>query len=272
MCFSNARTLLLDGDGVLWHDDQKLPGFDRLFAAIKQSDIQWALLTNNNTCSVREYVNKLCRFGVEADASCIFSSPTIAAAYLIRKHGRGARVFVVGMPGLIETIRAAGFDVYHGEKLLNHPVDAVVAGEDLAINYDKIKAAMRLILEGAEFIATNTDGSHPSADGINPGTGLVIGALQATTEIQPTVVGKPEREMFQTALDSLGAAPETTWMVGDRLNTDILGAQRVGIQTIAVLTGVTTMEDIQYGEIKPDIVYPGLDEIAAALEEKLLPG
>jgi 4-nitrophenyl phosphatase len=266
---SNIRTLLLDGDGVLWHDDQKLPGFDHLFHVLEKYAVQWALITNNNTRSVRDYVNKLSRFGVKVDASRIFSSSTIAAAYLARKHGHGASVFVVGMPGLIETMQEAGFDVYHGEKLLDHPVSAVVAGMDRAINHDKIKAAMRLIMEGAEFIATNTDGSFPTPDGINPGTGMVIGAIQATTEVQPTVVGKPELEIFQTALDSLGAEPETTWMVGDRLNTDILGVQRAGIQTIAVLTGVATLEDIQDGELQPDIVFSGIDELTAALEKRL---
>ena len=268
MSLINIKTLLLDGDGVLWHVDKKLPGFDRLFAILEQNGIQWALVTNNNTYTVRNYTDKLGRFGVKTDASHIFSSSTATAAYVKGKYGYAARIFVVGMPALIETMVEAGFDVYHGEELLDHPVCAVVAGMDRALNHGKVKAAMRLILGGAEFIATNTDANFNSPEGINPGTGMVIGALQATTEVQPTVVGKPQPEIFLTALDALGAQPETTWMVGDRLNTDILGAQRAGIGTIAVLTGVTTLQEIQDGEMKPDLIYPGIDDLAAALEDK----
>lgn len=271
MSFTNIRTLLLDGDGVLWHVDQKLPGFDRLFTVLEQNGIKWALITNNNTYTVKNYIDKLSRFGVKADANCIFSSSTTTAAYVKRKYGQGARVFVVGLPALIETMVAAGFDVYHGEKLLDQPVSAVVAGMDRALNHEKVKAAMRLILAGAEFIATNTDANFPTPEGFNPGTGMVIGALQGVTEVQPTIVGKPQREIFLTALEALGAQAGTTWMVGDRLNTDILGAQRAGIGTIAVLTGVTSPQEIQDGEIKPDLVYASIDDIAAELEKIFTP-
>ncbi len=266
MEIKNIKTLLLDGDGVLWQSDQKLPGFNRLFETLDRKGIRWALITNNNTRSVQEYVDKLFGFGIKADRDAIFSSATITADYMKEKYGAGAKVFVVGMPALIETMHEAGFEVYYGEKLLDHPVSAVVAGMDRAITHDKIKAAMRLIMAGADFIATNTDGSFPTPEGINPGTGMVIGALQATTEVDPIIIGKPAPQIFLTAMEVLKADPETTWMVGDRLNTDILGAKRAGLKTIAVLTGVSSLEELQNTEDKPDMILPGLKEIAEALE------
>ena len=123
-----------------------------------------------------------------------------------------------------------------------HEVVAVAAGMDRALTHDKVKVAMRLIHGGAEFVATNTDGSFPTPDGLNPGTGMVIGALQATSGVAPTIMGKPERAIYDVSMRAMKADPLTTAMLGDRLNTDILGAQRVGIGTIGVLSGVMTRE------------------------------
>jgi 4-nitrophenyl phosphatase len=142
-----------------------------------------------------------------------------------------------------------------------------VAGMDRAINHEKIKIAMRLILEGADFVATNTDGSYPTPEGINPGTGMVIGALQFTSGVKPYIAGKPYPAIFQTALKTLGVSLEKALMVGDRLETDILGANQLGIQTAAVLTGVTSRKEIAYKDIKPDLVFEDISALHQALKE-----
>jgi 4-nitrophenyl phosphatase len=147
----------------------------------------------------------------------------------------------------------------------DHPVTAVVAGMDLHFNYARALVATRLILGGAEFVATNTDGTYPTPDGLSPGTGWVIGALQGATGVAPTVIGKPQRAIFEAALEALQADKVTTAMIGDRLDTDILGARQAGIAAIGVLTGVTSAEQMAGSAVKPDVVYEGIAALAEAL-------
>jgi len=171
------------------------------------------------------------------------------------------------MSGLIEALKEAGFDLTHGEQVPEHDVVAVAAGMDRDLTYEKVKIAIRLIFNGAEFVATNTDGTYPTPDGLSPGTGMIIGALQASSGVMPTVIGKPERAIFEAAMKALDADVATTAMIGDRLETDILGAQRVGIATIGVLSGVSTKEQLVGNEIQPDVVYESIAEVAQALDE-----
>ena len=269
MNLDRLETLLIDGDGVLWRGDQAMPGLDRFFDIVRLRGMRWALLTNNNTRTISEYLAKLAGFGIEASAGQIFSSSTATAAYLKKRYGLGAPVHAVGMKGVIETLQDAGFLVSYGEEMPDHAVVAVAAGMDRALTFNKVKVATRLILGGAEFVATNTDGTYPAADGISPGTGMVIGALQGTTGVTPTVIGKPEQAIYVAALEAKNADKATTAMIGDRMETDILGAQRLGIPTIGVLTGVTTREQMAESDIQPDVVYEGIAELAEVLEKSI---
>jgi len=265
MDLSRIENLLIDGDGVLWRGEKAMPGLDHFFDVIHARGIRWALLTNNNTRTVGEYLVKLTGFGIEADSGQVFSSSTATADYLKKKYGPGAAVYAVGMSGVIETLQDAGFRVSTGEEMPDHEVAAVAVGMDRKLTYEKATVAMRLILGGAEFVATNTDGTYPTPDGLSPGTGLVIGALKGSTGIEPTVIGKPEAAIFESALDALSAGKENTAMLGDRLGTDILGAQRLGIPTIGVLSGVTTPEQMAASSIQPDLVFESIAELAEAL-------
>ncbi len=266
MNLTTLETILIDGDGVLWRSNEAIPGLGRFFDVLEQRGINWALLTNNNTRTANDYVQKLRGFGIDADESIVFTSSTTTADYLKHRYGPGASIHTVGMKGLIETLEGAGFTVSYGEEIPSTDVVAVVAGMDRAITHNKIKTAMRLILGGAEFVATNTDASFPTPDGLNPGTGMIIGALQTVTGIEPVVIGKPERAIYKAAMKRLDADPATTAMLGDRLETDILGAQRIGIATIAVLTGVITREQLATSDIQPDLVYESIAELADALK------
>ena len=263
------ETFLIDGDGVLWRGDKPMPGLDHFFQVVKARGIQWALLTNNNTRTVNEYLVKLEGFGINADVDQVFTSSTVTADYLKKRFGPGASVHAVGMSGVVETLQDAGFNVTTGEEMPVHEVVAVAAGMDRNFTFEKAKVATRLILEGAEFVATNTDGTYPTADGLSPGTGMVIGALKGTTGLEPVVIGKPEGAIFEAALDALSAQTATTAMIGDRLETDILGAQRLGIATIGVLSGVTTREQLAESSIQPDFLYESIAELAGDLEECL---
>ena len=271
MDLDRLETLLIDGDGVLWRDDRPIPGLGRFFDILRLRGIRWALLTNNNTRVVHEYLNKLAGFGIQADVGQIFTSSTATAAYLMKRYGPGAPVHAVGMRGVIETLQDAGFLVSFGEEMPDHDVVAVAAGMDRNLTYDKAKVATRLILGGAEFVATNTDGTYPTPEGLSPGTGMTIGALRGTTGVTPTVIGKPEQAIFTAALEAMTADKATTAMIGDRLETDILGAQRLGIPTIGVLTGVTTREEMAESDIQPDVVYESIAELAEVLEQRISP-
>jgi 4-nitrophenyl phosphatase len=267
MLLPRYKTILLDGDGVLWKANDPLPGLNAFFDFLHDQGIGWALLTNNNSRTAQAYVEKLARFGIAAGISSIFTSCTVTAEYLLDRFGPAARLHVVGMDGLITTLTEAGFKFTVGEQVPKGPVDAVVAGMDLQINHEKIKIAMRLILGGAAFIATNTDGSYPTPEGVNPGTGMVIGALQATSGVMPYVAGKPHPAIFQSALKRLGSDPGEALMVGDRLETDILGANLMGIPSAAVLTGVTSREEISRKDIKPGYIFEDIAAVHQALQE-----
>ena len=267
MDLKRYKALLLDGDGVLWKSNQPLPGINELFDFLSEHEIHWALLTNNNSHTATSYIDKLRGFGIPAGERSVFTSSTVTADYLLEKYGLGARLHVVGSKALIETMDSAGFDVTHGEEQPKNQVVAVVAGMDREINHEKIKIAMRLIIDGADFVATNTDGSYPTPEGINPGTGMVIGALQFASGVEPYIAGKPYPAIFNTALKALGVNPEESLMVGDRLNTDIQGANQLGIDSAAVLTGVSSLEDLQQDSITPDFIFDDIIALRIALEE-----
>jgi 4-nitrophenyl phosphatase len=268
MEIGDIKNFLIDGDGVLWRDDRAIPGLEYFFDVLNSRTIEWALLTNNNTRTIDEYLDKLTGFGIEANAGQIFTSSTATADYLQRKYGSGAPVHAVGMSGVLETLKDAGFLVSTGEEMPDHDVVAVAAGMDRELTYNKAKVATRLILGGAEFVATNTDGTYPTPDGLSPGTGMVIGALKGTTGVEPIVIGKPEGAIFESALAALSADKETTAMIGDRLGTDILGAQRLGIPTIGVLTGVTTSEQMSASAVQPDLIVESIAVLAKMLDAK----
>jgi len=259
--------ILLDGDGVLWKSNDPIPGINSLFDFLTEKGIKWALLTNNNTRTAQNYIDKLKGFGIPAGLGSVFTSSTVTADYLLGKYGPGTNLHVVGMEGLIDTLLEAGFQITVGEEQPKDGVAAVVAGMDLELNHEKVKIAMRLILDGADFVATNTDPSYPTPEGINPATGMVIGALQSTSGVKPYIAGKPYPAIFQTALKALNATVEETLMVGDRLETDILGANQIGMHTAAVLTGVTTREEIQRKDIKPTFIFQDILALQKALSE-----
>jgi 4-nitrophenyl phosphatase len=260
-------TILLDGDGVLWKSNQPQPGLKEFFDFIDDQEIKWALLTNNNTRSVADYVEKLTNFGVTANSNKVFTSSTAAADYLLDRFGKGAHLYVVGMTGLTVTLEDAGFKLTLGDQKPEDPVAAVVAGMDININHQKIKTAMKLILGGAAFIATNRDGSYPTPEGPSPGTGMVIAAIEAASGVKPYVAGKPYPAIFNSALKQLNSNPDQVLMVGDRLNTDIQGAEALGIDTAAVLSGITSLEEIKQSPLKPDFIFQDLADLHQNLLE-----
>jgi 4-nitrophenyl phosphatase len=267
MNLQTIRTLLIDGDGVLWRANDPMPGLVHFFDVLAARGITWGLLTNNASLSVANYVEKLDGFGVMASPTQIFTSAVVAADTLREMCPPGAPVYVIGESGLKEAILAAGFMVYGGEEQPDEAA-AVVAGIDRSLTYDKLKVATRLIRgQGVPFIGTNPDKTFPTPHGLVPGAGSILAALAAASDREPLIVGKPAATMFRVAMQRLGGTPETTAMLGDRIETDIEGAQQMGLRTILVLSGVTTREETERSPVRPDSILDDVAALAAELEK-----
>lgn len=266
----HIRHLFLDMDGVLWRGDTPIPGLPDFFATLRRLDIQVMLLTNNATKTAAQYVGRLAGYGVQLAADHILGSAESTAAYLARNYPQGTRAYVIGEAGLRQALQAQGFmlaarpDAEHG--LARDEVDLVVVGFDRRVCYGDLAQAMLYLNRGAVFVGTNPDVSFPSEAGPLPGAGALIALLEAASSRRALIVGKPGAIMFEEALRRLGAKPDNTAMVGDRLETDILGAQRAGLTTILVLSGVTSQAGLDSAEIRPDYVFADIHALAAALQ------
>lgn len=257
--FTEIHSVVMDMDGVLWLGDTPLPGFAAFFEHLRAKNLPFALATNNSSKAPTDYIAKLERLGVTGiDESQILTSGTTAISFLKTNYPAGSLMHVLGGDGLRNLITNAGFT------LTDHEAQAVVVGLDPHLTYEKLRRAALLIRAGANFIATNTDATIPSPDGLAPGAGSIVAALKTATDCTPTEMGKPHAPMFQAALRLLNTPAENTLMIGDRLNTDIAGAQNVGLRTALVLTGVATQADLATSPIQPDAVYADLPTLIAA--------
>lgn len=252
----DAEAFIFDMDGVLYRGKQALPGVNEMIDALEARGRKYLFATNNSMATPAEYVTRMAGYGVTVDESHIQTSATATRDFLKREFPHGAKLFVVGMPALRETLQAGtAFEI------TDDPADgvaAVVTGLDQRFTYETLTKAMIAIRNGARFIATNTDATLPVEDGVMPGAGSIIAAIATASGRQPTVVGKPESLMMTTGVAQLGVHASMTIMIGDRLDTDILAAQRAGLTTALVLTGVTTREDLSGSEIVPDYVFTDL--------------
>lgn len=265
MKFKQIDAAVFDMDGVLWRGEQPLDGLLELFDWLEESQTPYMLATNNSSKTPADYVAKLARMGVEnVPEERIITAAIATADYLKAEYRAGTPVYVLGGKGIRIALEDAGFDINSAP---DEDVELVVAGIDFDLTYEKLKQATMAIRNGARFIGTNGDKTFPMPDGLAPGAGSLLAALSAATDTEPTIIGKPNAPMFETALQRLGIdKPETVVMVGDRLNTDIEGAQAVGMKTILLLTGVTTPEMMleAQAEIWADLALENLSELLRA--------
>ncbi|HWQ05539.1 MAG TPA: HAD-IIA family hydrolase [Longilinea sp.] len=251
------RAMILDMDGVLWKDRESIGHLPSIFARLEEKNIQVILATNNATRTPEQYAEKLAGFGVELDPWRVINSAAATAFRLKKDFPQGGPVFVIGEVGLVKALSSQGFTIVGADA---DPI-AVVAGLDRQITYDKLKMGTRLIRSGLPFYGTNPDRTFPTPDGLIPGAGSILAALEAATDVRPIIAGKPSPDMYFMALDLLKLPAQETVAVGDRLDTDILGGQRAGCRTGLVLSGVTTRDDLQIWEPKPDFVANDLAEL-----------
>ncbi|MCL4560225.1 MAG: HAD-IIA family hydrolase [Chloroflexi bacterium] len=242
------RGMILDMDGVLWRGNEAIGDLPAFFEHLAQAGIKVVLATNNATRDAEQYLERLAGFGLHLAPWQIVNSAEAAAFYLLQKFPKGSPVYIVGEDGLVNTLNAHGFSQAADGAL------AVVAGMDRGINYEKLRQASGLIRGGALFLGTNPDTTFPTPNGLIPGAGAILAAIQAASGIEPVIAGKPERAMFDLALKRLGTSPQETLVVGDRLETDIAGGQKVGCRTALVLSGVTSLEEAEKWQPAPDVI------------------
>lgn len=256
--FNSIRAVLLDMDGVLWRGPETLPGVPEFFAFLQQHQIQFGLATNNSTKTVASYVERLNQIGVPARPENVITSSVATADYISQRYAVDTPVYIIGQDGIRQALAEKGYR--------EDPQQArvVVVGMDFAVTYDKFKTATLLIRAGADFIGTNGDRSFPTPEGLIPGNGSLLALLETATDVAPVVIGKPEAAMYQVALQRFGTAPSETLMIGDRIETDILGAHRVGLLSALVLTGTTTAEEAANYPVQAGGIFAGLDTLLAA--------
>ncbi len=260
----HIRALIIDLDGVLWRGEEPLGPLAEWFRRLEALGLRWVFATNNATRTVEAYLAKFRRMGLPGVTPDQVVNSILAAVYALRQRWpEGAPVYIIGEEGLFEGLAQAGF--HHTEDL--ERIHAVVVGLDRQLTYAKLALATLALRRGAWFVGTNPDRSFPTPQGLQPGAGAILAALEAASDVRPTIVGKPEPFLFRLALERLGTPPEATLVVGDRLETDILGGQRVGCPTALVLSGVTSREQALTGPVQPDLVVRDFGHLLDVLEQ-----
>jgi NagD protein len=241
---SKITTWLTDMDGVLVHEGQALSGAAELIKQWQDTNTPFLVLTNNSIYTPRDLSARLRAGGLDVPEDRIWTSALATAAFLKSQNPNGT-AFVLGETGLTQALHDVGYI-----QTDTNP-DYVVLGETRNFNFESLTKAVRLINAGARFIATNPDATGPSADGVLPATGSVAALITKATGKDPYIVGKPNPMMFRSAMRKIGAHSETTGMIGDRMDTDVVAGIEAGLHTVLVLTGIADDAEIQKYPFRP---------------------
>ena len=251
---------LLDMDGVIYLNQQPIPEAIAFVGRLREMRKGILFLTNNSKYTRSEYREKLAGMGIEAGEEEFMTASVATAAFLAENHDlEGRTAYVIGGRGLVEALSGTRLRLLTGED--GRSADFVIVGWDTELTYDKLRIASLALHAGATFIATNYDATFPAPDGLWPGAGSIVAALETAAGREALVVGKPSVYIMQAALTEMGGKADTTLMIGDRLETDILGGWRAGLDTCLVLTGVATLEDLEGYKPQPDLVVESLLEL-----------
>lgn len=260
----HIQALVVDIDGTLFRGSQPLPGLARFFTFLRSRRLSFVIVSNNATKPATAYQERLAGLNVRVRESQILTAGAATARYLAGKLRPGAKLYVIGEPALEAVLAQAGFVLLDDA---SQPADAVVVGGDSTLTYDKLKYAALLLQRGSRFVGTNPDFLCPTEEGLVPEAGTTLAALESATGISPVVIGKPARYLFDMAVATMGSRRARTAVLGDRLETDILGGQRAGLRTVLVTSGVDNERTIPQKGIEPELVVRGLDMLVELWEE-----
>jgi NagD protein len=250
------QAFLMDMDGVLVREEEVVPGADRFIAQLEAGGIEFLVLTNNSIYTPRDLSARLARSGLDVPEGSIWTS-ALATARFLEDQRPGGTAFVIGESGLTTALHEVGYTQDEREP------DYVVLGETRSYSLGRITQAIRLIAGGARFIATNPDPVGVTPAGLLPATGAVAALISRATGVDPYYVGKPNPLMMREALRAIGAHSESTTMIGDRMDTDVVAGMEAGMETVLVLTGVSTRAMAERFAYRPSRI---VDSIADLVE------
>lgn len=258
--FNRKKGFICDMDGVIYHGNHLLKGVTEFLAWLRENDKQYLFLTNSSERSPIELKQKMARLGLEIDESHFYTS-ALATAFFLAWQKPGCSVYAIGEPGLINALYDQGITMNDVNP------DYVVMGETRSYNYEKIEKAIRLVMDGAKLIGTNPDLTGPAEDGIVPATRALIAPIERATGKQAYYVGKPNPLMMRHAQKLLKVGQEDTVIVGDRMDTDIIAGIETELDSVLVLSGVTSPEGMEQFPYRPTVVLEGVGEIVARAKE-----
>jgi NagD protein len=252
------RSWLMDMDGVLVREELPVPGAAEFLSGLRERGIPFLVLTNNSIYTRRDLAARLRVSGLEVPEEAIWTS-ALATASFLEDQRPGGSAFVIGESGLTTALHQSGY------VLSERDPDYVVLGETRTYSFERITRAIRLVLGGARFIATNPDNIGPSADGPLPATGSVAALISRATGVDPYFVGKPNPLMMRSALNAIDAHSEHTAMIGDRMDTDIVAGLEAGLEAILVLTGVTPRDEAERYPYRPSRIVESVADLVPEL-------
>jgi NagD protein len=254
MTLRPVETWLTDMDGVLVHEEVPIPGATEFIEKLKASGRRFLVLTNNSIFTPRDLRARLLGSGIDVPEEAIWTS-ALATAQFLADQRPGGTAYVVGESGLTTALHDVGY------VMTDRDPDYVVLGETRTYSFEAITKAIRLVAAGARFIATNPDPSGPSQQGMLPATGSVAALISTATGRSPYFVGKPNPLMMRSALNRIEAHSETTAMIGDRMDTDVVSGLEAGLQTCLVLTGSTRREQVERFPYRPTQVFDSIADL-----------
>lgn len=248
------KGFLIDMDGVIYRSSELIPGAVDFVRMLKDWNIPFLFLTNNSQRTRRDTATKLQRIGMPVDESNIFTC-AMATARFLASQKPGGTAYVIGEGGLLNALHLNGYSV------VDKSPDYVVVGEGRTLSFEMLEHAVQMVLDGAKLIATNLDPNCPTKNGTRPGCGAIVSLIEAATGIRAFSVGKPSPVMMRTARKELGMATSETIMIGDTMETDILGGVQMGYRTVLVLTGSTKFGDLARYAYQPDIIVDSIADL-----------
>jgi len=250
-----AKCVISDMDGVIYRGSELIPGAKEFIERLIESGTPFLFLTNSSEQTPLDLVKKLESKGLKGLKEENFITSAIATALFLKNQKPGASLYVIGGGGLVSELYNVGFTVTESNP------DYVVVGKTSNFNFEMMKKAVRFITNGSKFIGTNPDVIDPIENGIEPACGTILAAIQAASGKKPYIVGKPNALMMTIASMKLGVRPQDCLMIGDRMDTDIVGGMEVGMITCLVLSGVTSQEDAEGFPYRPDYIFKNVGEI-----------
>ncbi len=250
----NKKGYICDMDGVIYHGNQILPGVKEFIEWLYQEDKKFLFLTNNSGKTPQELQEKLARMGLQVDKSHFYTS-ALATASFITAQTPNARAFVIGEPGLYNALYEKGIILDDNEP------DYVIIGESSSYNYDNICRAVHHVQNGARLIGTNSDLTGPTEHGMIPACRAFVKPIEMVTGTEAYYIGKPNPLMMRTGLNMLGVHSNEAAMIGDRMDTDMVSGIESGLDTVLVLSGVSTMETVKSFPYRPRLILSGVGDI-----------